>query len=370
MMKINDRVMRGIAGLMLVLCIGFGLACVDDGGGKLYYAGWTVGHLWDGYGTILRSTDSGNTWVRQGSTNASHPDYIAGVDMAGVVVVDPFTAWVVGSSDDGYATIYHTTDGGSTWARKGSAADVPDVDLVKVSAYGDSKVWAVGNTGVPITSVIMHTSDGGVTWTNQIPAEYNDIQLQGVYTPDGTNVWVTGGNKDGYALILKSTDAGQTWTRQSGGDVTDLDHVLGVSAVDADTAWAMGGTVGAAGWILLGTTDGGVTWTNQIQGAHDGNEVCAVSPSVVWAVGDSVLSWSIDGGLNFDQHTTYDYTMGISAVSSQEAWAVRVGLGGTIYYTADGGSNWTVLNELDGEKLPSLWTVSFSTQPINMWQSE
>ena len=33
------------------------------------YAGWTVGQSWDGYGTILRTTDSGKTWVRQGSAS-------------------------------------------------------------------------------------------------------------------------------------------------------------------------------------------------------------------------------------------------------------------------------------------------------------
>jgi photosystem II stability/assembly factor-like uncharacterized protein len=82
------------------------------------YAGW--GDSWDDgsgtkYGTILRSTDSGETWTRQGLGQ------IADVDMEGVFAVDPYTAWVVGGSDDGYATIYHTTDGGITWQRKGSA---------------------------------------------------------------------------------------------------------------------------------------------------------------------------------------------------------------------------------------------------------
>ena len=27
-----------------------------------YYAGWTVGVAWNNYETILRTTDSGNTW--------------------------------------------------------------------------------------------------------------------------------------------------------------------------------------------------------------------------------------------------------------------------------------------------------------------
>jgi photosystem II stability/assembly factor-like uncharacterized protein len=139
------------------------------------YAGWTVGDSWGGYGTILRSTDSGNTWIRQGEGQ------IANVNMGGVFAVDPYTAWVVGHPDSGYATIYHTTDGGSTWERKGSSdtasADyVPDVNLVKVHAAGDD-VWALGNPGV-----ILHTSDGGATWTNHIPSGYEDTSPYRAYT--------------------------------------------------------------------------------------------------------------------------------------------------------------------------------------------
>jgi len=96
-----------------------------------------------------------------------------------------------GGNSDGYATIYHTTDGGSTWVRKGSAANLPDVDLTKVHGPDDNHVWAVG--GSLSESVILHTSNGGATWTNQLPAGYEGILLQGVYAPDSNTVWVTGG---------------------------------------------------------------------------------------------------------------------------------------------------------------------------------
>jgi hypothetical protein len=48
------------------------------------YAGWTVGNSWDdgsgtSYGTILRSTDSGETWTHQGDGQ------IADADLRGVV---------------------------------------------------------------------------------------------------------------------------------------------------------------------------------------------------------------------------------------------------------------------------------------------
>jgi photosystem II stability/assembly factor-like uncharacterized protein len=332
------------------------------------YAGWTVGDSWDdgsgtSYGTILRSTDSGETWVRQGVGQ------IAKVNMFGVFAVDPYTAWVVGNSDNGYATIYHTTDGGITWQRKGSAPDAPNVDLVKVAAYGDNKVWAVGKSS---TNVILHTSDGGATWTNQIPAEYEDVKLQGVHTPDGTNVWVTGGlSKDdnglSYALILKSTDAGLSWTRQSGGDVADADHLLGISAVDENTAWAVGGDVIDGAYIALHTIDGGTNWVRQdgVEGLWDANEVYAVNASVVWAACDHSVFWSTNGGESWGNHNVAPYTMDISAVSSQEAWAARNGVGGCIYHTANGGSTWTTLEELNGEPLPQVQGVSFATQPIN-----
>ncbi|MCX6348217.1 MAG: hypothetical protein NTV79_01765, partial [Candidatus Aureabacteria bacterium] len=174
------------------------------------------------------------------------------------------------------------------------------------------------------------------------------------------------GPLDGYPLILKSADAGLSWTRQSGGDVArpGYDHILGISAVDAETAWAIGGINVSQGWFILKTTDGGDTWTMQTEGAHDGNEICAVDASTVWAASDSVISWSTDGGATWGSHNSYEYTMGISAIDSREAWAVSCTWKGSIWHTTDGGLNWTVIEELGGETLPGLWTISFSSQPI------
>ncbi|MCX6900972.1 MAG: YCF48-related protein [Verrucomicrobia bacterium] len=316
------------------------------------YAGWTVGNIWDGYGTILRSTDSGVSWTRQGIGQ------VADASLGGVFTVDPFTAWVVGDANAGYATIYHTTDGGLTWDRKGSAAQVPDTSLLKVATFGDNNVWAVGS------GTILHSGDGGATWINQIPTGYESVHLQGVYTPDGVNVWATGGPSGGYATILKSGDGGLNWTRQSGGDIGLLDHVLGISAVDADTAWAMGADVGSMRWSVLGTTDGGVNWTEQNHGGLDGNNVYAVDASTVWAVSDDTIQRTTNGGASWDGSSSQCYTMGISAVDSQQAWAVSLGLHGAIYRTTDGGSNWVTLTQLGGVNLPGLSTVSFSREVI------
>jgi photosystem II stability/assembly factor-like uncharacterized protein len=340
------------AQVLVCLLIGVSLAWDVRAEGSSFYAGWTVGAPWHGYGTILRSSDSGNSWSRQGFGQ------IANVDLESVAAVNRYSAWVVGEASDGYATIYHTSDGGGTWSRMGSVADVPNATLDKVYALNDSNVWAVGS------GTIIHTTDGGATWSNQLPAGYESTHLQGVFALDATNVWVTGGTNASYATILKSSDAGASWIQQSGGDVTNANHLLGISAADAQTAWAVGGT--GDRYIALRTTDGGATWTEQagLIGSYDANEVCAVSTSVVWTACDRSLYRSTDGGASWVGAWAGDYTVGLSAVNDLEAWGARALYNGTIYHTSDGGTNWAQINQLGGENLPGLKAISFASQAI------
>ena len=85
------RVPGGRAIIGACLLVGVLLTRGACAGPESYYAGWAVGNAWnDGYGTILRSSDSGNTWSRQGVGQ------IADVSLGSVVAVNPTTAWVVG----------------------------------------------------------------------------------------------------------------------------------------------------------------------------------------------------------------------------------------------------------------------------------
>jgi uncharacterized protein with beta-barrel porin domain len=314
--------------------------------------GWTVGSAYDGRGSILYTTDSGQNWAYQGTGQ------IANVDMAGVFAVNGRTAYTVGAADSGYGTIYRTTDAGATWSRLGSAADVPNVDLAKVHSYGNQKIWAVG------TGVILHSGDAGVSWKNTCPAEYGATLFQGVTTTDGVHVWATGGNKDGYATILYSDNAGASWTRQGGtGDVIVADHIIGIAAADNKKLWAVGGGL-SVGNLVLATTDGGARWVKVHEGGlGDGNEVSVVNASTIWTAMDSHVLRSLDGGATWESHNTELFTMGISAFSTEQAWAVANGIRGAIFYTADGGATpWNVtLLGPDGANLPQLSTVSMST---------
>ena len=317
------------------------------------YAGWAVGDPRDGYGTIIHTEDSGDTWYRQGSGQ------IANISMGGVCAVSPLEAWVVATTNQGYGTVYHTTDGGATWTRKGLGdAALAQVNLAKVHVRSNH-VWAVGYGG------IVHSADNGATWDNTAPPEYRSILLQGVFTVDGKTVWATGEGTNGsdFACILKTTDCGTNWTRQTGGSITQANHILGISAVNTETAWCVGGD----GYLCFHTTDGGATWEkeNNPGGLGDGNEVYAVNTQTVWLAIDRYIGWTHDGGAAWATQNTSPYCMGISAVNESLAWGcvVQVTHTGRVYHTSDGGTNWALQVD-DGDGIASLWNISFATEPV------
>lgn len=340
------------------------------------FAGWSTGSSWDddeegpapSYGTILRSTDSGATWVRQGSGQ------LADVNFNGVFAVTPYTAWVVGDQESGYGTVYYTTDGGKNWVRKGSpnqgsANFIPAADLLKVHANAND-VWIVGSPGT-----ILHSSDAGASWTQHIPQGYQNIQFQGVYALDSKTVWVTGGpDNDTKAVILKSTDAGLNWIRLPESFDPDPEYILGISAADSETAWAVGHT-----YVILKTDDGGTTWKRHpdFGGLGDINEVCAVNKSTLWVATDNEIVWSTDGGETWGHSMEHGVSgaiafMGISAISDKEAWGAYNGYDhdkkvffGFIVSTMDGGNTWTKTEKLNNKTLPGMSNISFASQPIN-----
>lgn len=317
------------------------------------YVGWAVGMAESGYGTVIATSDSGATWTRQGSGQ------FANVDFASVCAVSPSTAWVGGNADNGYATVYVTYDGGATWTRKGFGAPaLQNIDIGKLHV-SSNHIWAIG------MNAILLSMDDGATWTNLLPAAYTNITLQGVNSVDGRAVWVGGGGiAAGEAVLLHSADAGQTWQRQTNGAVQQASHILGISAINTQVVWAVGGDE----FIVLRSNNGGATWSRQPSqgGLGDANEVSAIDPHTVFVAADNFVQWSTNGGLSWAAQNTPPYCMGIAAVDGRTAWAVVHGQDGTgsVWHTANGGASWE-RQALNITPLAPLWTVSFAREPIS-----
>ena len=114
---------------------------------------WVIGGISNGYGTILRTEDGGQTWMRQGSASE-----IPASEFFKISIVDRNTAWVVGTP----AAILFTDDGGRTWTSK-KTSNIPNILLQGVYALDANNVWVTGDIDNGY-GTIFRTTDGGATW--------------------------------------------------------------------------------------------------------------------------------------------------------------------------------------------------------------
>jgi len=216
--------------------------------------------------------------------------------------------------------------------------------------------WAVGGSADGY-GVILHTGDGGVTWKRQGQVgEIPDVGLSGVSAADAQNAWAVGGQ-----VILHTRDGGRTWRQQELPQGLPQDFELSqVKALGRHTAFAVGSPS-----VLLRTTrragpgDSG-RWIKMPTGPHlppiTFSDVDAVSPTGVWAVGGVISGSSSRGGLaiafyggrrwrpQLVTHSTQacNVMIGVSVLDTHTAWAVG-GSDCPPYRTVNGGGAWRAI---------------------------
>ena len=258
--------------------------------------GWAVGNT----GTILSSSNSGQTWAAQVSGTAS--------ELHAVDFIDADIGWAVGADD----TVLYTTNGGASWTRttSGAGANLADVDFV--DANNGSAVGAL-----LLANVIVHTTDGGRTWTQQVaPA---GIGLVGVSFADEQRGFAVGFTGAAY----RTDDGGNTWIEMVVNPSSDNYY----AAVRINSAE---GLIGGFSGNIYRTQDGGVTWS-VVGSVGKAVRRLAVAGSSAFAVGDQgLVARSEDGGLswNLESSGTLHDLKGVS--ESGATGAFGVGNGGTL----------------------------------------
>ena len=307
--------------------------------------GWVVGSKVSGYGTILHTTDNGDTWTRQGDTTM-----IPDADLKSISAVNNQTAWAVGASCPGnttqsYGTILCTTDGGQIWTRQGSPASIPDCGFLGVSAVSDRIAWVAGSSGI-----ILKTLDGGAHWIQQAQGMLPNTTFQAIYAYDQNHVWAVGSNyinATDTAVILHTTDGGNTWVKQGETELQGIYGLIDVHAASPNIVW----TVGTDNASFL-STDGGAHWVNKhiAQGGivHN-NAVCAVTEQASWvAVDAGAMYFTANAGDTWAHsrtpvHGIWPNNLGVTAISEDTVWVTSGGGGtpkGQIFHTIDRGVNW------------------------------
>jgi len=226
-------------------------------------------------------------------------------------------------------------------------------DLTSVKFISSDVGWAVGYGGT-----IIKTTNGGIKWT--IQSNQTGYTLNSVSFTDENNGCAVGTmviwNDSLWAhisvgIILNTTNGGTTWTEQI--SVTEQ-WLYGVYFTDANNGWAVGTEWDPNQGLILHTTNGGATWNKQTSGTtEDLFSVCFTDTNNGWVVGVTTLR-TTDGG------TTWIEQNGISGsavcfTDVNNGWIVSGG--GIILRTTNGGTTWT--QQTSGTDYP-LHSVSFT----------
>jgi photosystem II stability/assembly factor-like uncharacterized protein len=298
-----------------------------------------------GFGEVRKTTNGGQTWVRQ-------PIPLQG-NLVGIDFVSATTGWAVGAE----GSVYKTTDGGTIWVRQRHDTSQFYTGVSFVSA---TEGWVCGN------STILHTTDGGSTWATQaVPAGADAIEVRFV---DSQNGWAAGALR----TILHTTNGGQTWILQLGGvfeDPANRYPFNGLDAADAANAIAVGG-----GNSIYTTTNSGAQWFSR--GSGSGSipfRVARADTNHIWAANsNSEVLYTVNGGRKWDRSIiqlqldceTCSNTADIAFLNNNEGWAVINGLFTTtswVWHSLDGGKIWQSLNVTNTGALSGLAIVDAQT---------
>ena len=283
--------------------------------------GWAVG----GSDVILSTTDGGSTWriVHSGGTEC----------LRGLSFSDPTHGWAVGQ-----ATVLATTDGGTTWQAQAPVLADDRYVLDSVAFASDQVGWLVGEDQWTGLGFVYGTTDGGADWQ---PQGSNAADwLNGVTCTDTSHAFAVGNTG-----IMRMTTDGSDWTDLTPGTFDDF---YGVAFADQTHGWAVGERIGTitpdypASGRVIGTTDGGASWTPQLSVSGEAiNGVACADANSAWAVGNGGGIYATnDGGADWNPQTsgTTDNLFAVSFADANDGWAV--GEQSTILVTTDGGMDW------------------------------
>ncbi|MEZ4776190.1 MAG: T9SS type A sorting domain-containing protein [Bacteroidia bacterium] len=263
-------------------------------------------------------------------------------------------------------------------------SDTIGISDLRIAQDNDSVAWAVAMKydvdstqygWVPIDSLFfVKTADAGATWSGgKIPLGIEPY-ASNICPISADEAWVTGIDADYFSYIMHTTDGGLSWQRQfETGFAEGSSYINLVHFWDAQHGVAMGDPAVSANdtipfFEIYTTSDGGQNWTRT-----GSNNIPAVLPdeygfsgnyfvsgetiwfstfnfnSFTWVRAfrstDRGLSWTASDALAGDLSFA-DSLHGVGSEYGEPSYLLR--------YTADGGTTWTDLPEMEPGLISSL----------------
>ena len=212
-----------------------------------------------------------------------------------------------------------------------------DANLHDVTFVGERRGWAVGDRGV-----IWRTDDGGHSW--QLQSSGVNCSLRSVCFLTDRVGWIVGGGitphvRTTYGVVLGTTDGGDTWSPLVDGELPLL-HTVQFFGLDEGMAVCEASARFPSG--VLETADGGKTWTTVPGAGSEGWRTGAfVNEDMGFVAGRLGRFTSVGGGLVSEPLTGASGLRGInSALLGADGRGWLAGDGGLVLKTENGGVSW------------------------------
>jgi photosystem II stability/assembly factor-like uncharacterized protein len=272
---------------------------------SLSFADEQTGYILGINGTVFKTTDCGINWSVQNP--GIKTIYYS------ICFVDKDTGFVAGY----YGTILKTTDGGNTWAKKNSKT----ISTLNKIIFLNNKIgFAVGKEGV-----VVKTTDSGNTWKGASIS--SGIDLKSIFFTDENNGWTITAN----GKIYKTTDGGDNWVEQYSNSSMSYTS-LWFADLNNGKVW---------GNYNCATIDGGKTWTSEMANYFKIIAVDMRNNLLGFLVGQNgLIKKTVDGGATWKNNMEVGYHsyMNIIFTDKNIGWHGDTGKG--VYKTTDGGTTW------------------------------
>ncbi len=331
-----------------------------------------TGFVISDFGTILKTTNSGNEWIHD---STFRPSYEKLSVMYDITILDSDFISIAGSGGN----IFKSTNTGINWmpltGNKNSIRGNYFTDQVTGYCVGEGgsilKTENKGKTWQPSPSVtnnflnsvffvnkysgyisgdsglILQTSKPKYGWT--IQASRTQENLNSIFFPDKNNGIAVGGTEsNSHAAIMGTTDGGKNWHIRF--DSAALGVLKSVYFINSSTGIA----VGKNGNVLR-TTDAGLTWKCENIFYGDFNSVSFFdSENGLIAGSDGVIYKTTNSGIDWTKVETGIFTNLNSVKCSAGNNAVAAGENGIVISSADLGINWIPETKISGNSIFSV----------------
>lgn len=283
-------------------------------------------------------------------------------------------AWI----STGKGTLLHSTNGGQTWTR---VNPFPNDTLFVSSDASMGMSWSDQNHGFVLATkgngmfnsdgvVLLKTSNGGTSWTK------TDVDTEGrsalqVQFVDNNNGWISMFSFANGLKILKTNDGGLNWTELPDHYITPFNFVNANDGWGVAT-WDDGSDTLGTHWSIVKTNNGGNSWQfvytdmqRNVQDllfirSFDANTCIAEAPGKRFIkTTDGGANWtSINYPVyynNLSKHKNFDF------INLNEGWLTEDpennSLECIVHHTTNGGQTWEVQHP--GLSNGSIFNVKF-----------